>query len=101
MFYRETGLYRTSYRQDQSLFNLPTDRNALIVWLLVGFVGMPLLGTEYWLASIMIPVLIMVSITMMRLNIMQLNLIVKLEKLIKTERYLSQELLIFKMFFQN
>ena len=32
---QRTGLYRTSYRQDQSLFNLPTDRNALIV-ILVG-----------------------------------------------------------------
>ena len=69
MFYRETGLFRTSYQQDQSLLHLPADRNGLIFWLLVGFVAMPLLGNEYWLASIMIPVLIMV-IAALGLNIL-------------------------------
>jgi branched-chain amino acid transport system permease protein len=69
MFYRETGSFQTSYQSDQSLLKLPLDRAGLIFWLLVGFVAFPSLQNEYWLGSIMIPVLISV-IAALGLNIL-------------------------------
>jgi branched-chain amino acid transport system permease protein len=69
MFYRETGSFQTSYQSDQSLLKLRLDRVGIIFWLLVAFVVFPALKNEYWLGSIMIPILISV-IAALGLNIL-------------------------------
>lgn len=58
MFYLETGQYKTSYAKDQQIFSLVQDRVGIVVILLIAFTAMPLLASEYWLSTIMLPFLI-------------------------------------------
>ena len=67
MFYRENGQFKTSYRADQQIFPIRQDRIALLVLLVLAFVGIPLLahfqlwplGSDYMLRAILIPFLIL------------------------------------------
>jgi branched-chain amino acid transport system permease protein len=43
----ETGVFKTSYRADMALHRLPTARYAMLAFLLVMFVGVPLVATAY------------------------------------------------------
>lgn len=43
----ETGVFKTSYRADMALHRLPTARYAMIAFLLVMFIGVPLFATAY------------------------------------------------------
>ena len=54
MFYREAGIFKTSYASDQALFRIPLDRWFVIAVVVAAFVVVPLIGNEYWLGSIMI-----------------------------------------------
>jgi branched-chain amino acid transport system permease protein len=58
MFYRENGQFKTSYRADQQIFPIAQDRIAMVLLLLLAFVGMPALGNDYWFTNILIPFLI-------------------------------------------
>ncbi len=58
MFYLETGQYKTTYQADQQIFPLVQDRIGFAVILVVAFVVMPLLASDYWLTTIMLPLLI-------------------------------------------
>lgn len=69
MFYREAGIFKTSYASDQALFRIPLDRWFVIAVVAAAFVVVPLIGNEYWLGSIMIPVLIL-AIAALGLNIL-------------------------------
>ena len=57
MFYREAGQYKTSYASDMAIFPLRQDRIGLAIILAVAFVGIPLLGTRFFLDVVMIPLL--------------------------------------------
>ncbi|EDP66678.1 ABC-type transporter, permease component: HAAT family protein [alpha proteobacterium BAL199] len=69
MFYREAGIFKTSYAADQALFRIPLDRLFVIGVVVAAIVVVPLISNEYWLGSIMIPVLIL-SIAALGLNIL-------------------------------
>ena len=69
MLYRETGQFRTSYAADQAIFPLRQDRIGIALILLVAFVAVPLLSSEYWLITIMLPFLIF-SLAALGLNIL-------------------------------
>jgi branched-chain amino acid transport system permease protein len=58
MFYREAGQFKTSYAADQAILPILQDRIGLALILLVAFVAVPLLGSEYWLSTIMVPFLV-------------------------------------------
>jgi branched-chain amino acid transport system permease protein len=69
MLYRETGQYKTSYSSDQQIFPLLQDRIALIATLVVAFVMVPLIATEYWLEAILTPFLVF-SLAALGLNLL-------------------------------
>jgi branched-chain amino acid transport system permease protein len=59
MFYREAGQFKTSYSADQAIFPIAQDRVFIAIWLLIGFVAVPLLSNEYLFRAIFIPFLIL------------------------------------------
>jgi len=69
MLYRETGQFRTSYAADQAIFTLRQDRIGIALILLVGFVGIPWVSSQYWLETIMLPFLIF-SLAALGLNLL-------------------------------
>src|SRR5690349_1920166 len=58
MLYRETGQFKTTYAADQQLFPILQDRIALGLLLLVAFVAVPALASEYWLTALLTPFLV-------------------------------------------
>lgn len=69
MFYREAGIFKTSYGADQALFRIPIDRAFVLGLIAVAYLVVPMLANEYWLGSILIPVLTL-SIAALGLNIL-------------------------------
>src|SRR4030095_6160743 len=77
MLYREAGQFKTTYAQDMAMFAIRQDRVALVLLLLLAFVGVPLLakfhiwpfGSEYMLRAILIPFLIL-SLAAVGVNIL-------------------------------
>ncbi|MCC2100422.1 MAG: branched-chain amino acid ABC transporter permease, partial [Hyphomicrobiales bacterium] len=59
MFYREVGQFKTSYAADQAIFPIRQDRIGLALILAVAFIGIPLIGGEFMIASVMIPFLVL------------------------------------------
>ena len=59
MLYRENGQFKTSYRSDQQIFPILQDRWAVAALLLVAFVLVPLVASDYYFRAILIPFLIM------------------------------------------
>lgn len=58
MFYRETGQFRTSYAADQALFPIRLDRCGIAVILVAAFALIPLLGSDSFITTVMIPFLV-------------------------------------------
>ena len=58
MFYREAGQYKTSYGADQAIFPILQDRLAIMFYLAVAFIAIPVFGSDFFITSIMIPFLI-------------------------------------------
>lgn len=58
MFYREAGQYKTSYKADNAIFPILQDRRAIIFYLLIAFIVIPLAGSQFFLDSVMTPFLI-------------------------------------------
>lgn len=69
MIYREAGQFKTSYRADQAVFPILQDRVAMLAILLVAYVGVPLLASDYMFLAILIPLLIL-SMSAIGLNIL-------------------------------
>jgi branched-chain amino acid transport system permease protein len=74
MFYRESGQFKSSYKEDMQAFPIREDKIGIAVWLLLAYLYVPffgLPGLEYGFAlnAIMIPVLIF-TITTIGLNIL-------------------------------
>ncbi len=58
MLYREAGQFKTSYGEDQAIFPIRQDRWGMAIILAVAYVALPLVATDYFITSIMIPFLI-------------------------------------------
>jgi len=58
VLYREVGQFKPSYAADQAIFPILQDRWLAFVALIVAFVAVPMVGSEYWLLTIMIPALV-------------------------------------------
>lgn len=69
MIYRETGVHNTSYAQDQSLFRIPLDRAAIVFWMIIAVIVVPLFASDYVLSDLLTPFLIM-SIAALGLNVL-------------------------------
>jgi branched-chain amino acid transport system permease protein len=69
VLYREAGHFKTSYAADQAMFPIREDRIWMALVLIVAFVAVPLLASDYLLVSILLPFLIF-SIAAIGLNIL-------------------------------
>lgn len=69
MFYRENGQFKSTYRADQQIFPIRQDRTFILGVLLVAFLLVPLLASNYFLQAILIPFLIL-SLAAIGLNIL-------------------------------
>ncbi|MBF0267800.1 MAG: branched-chain amino acid ABC transporter permease [Alphaproteobacteria bacterium] len=69
MLYRESGQFKTSYRADQAIFPIRQDRIAIMALLAVVFILVPIVADEYWLGSILTPLLVL-SLAAIGLNIL-------------------------------
>jgi branched-chain amino acid transport system permease protein len=69
MLYRENGQFKTSYRADQQVFPILQDRIAIILFLGLAAVAVPLLASEYLMRAVLIPFLIL-SLAALGLNIL-------------------------------
>ena len=69
MFYREAGQFKTSYTADQAILPIRQDRYFLAALLLVAYVAVPMLASDYWLSTIMIPFLVF-SLAALGLNLL-------------------------------
>jgi branched-chain amino acid transport system permease protein len=59
MFYRENGQFKTSYRADQQILPIRQDRFAVGLILVVAFLVVPMLASDYLFRAILIPFVIM------------------------------------------
>ncbi len=69
MFYRENGQFKTTYRADQQIFPITQDRIAIGLLLAFAFIAVPMLATDYFYSSILIPLVIM-SLAAIGVNIL-------------------------------
>ena len=58
MLYREAGQYKTSYAADQALFPIALDRRGMAAILVLAVAVIPLLGSDFFIATVMIPFLV-------------------------------------------
>jgi branched-chain amino acid transport system permease protein len=59
MFYRENGQFKNNYRADQQIFPILQDRIGIALLLVVAFVGVPMLASDYMFKAILLPFLIL------------------------------------------
>ena len=69
MLYREAGQFKRSYEADAAIFPIAQDRWAVLFFVAILFLGVPLVASEYIYQAILVPVLIY-SIAALGLNIL-------------------------------
>src|SRR5258708_39928100 len=69
MFYRGAGQYKASYQSDQAIFPIAQDRIAMLALVVVAFIAVPLLASEYVYRAVLIPVVIL-SLAAIGLNVL-------------------------------
>ena len=69
MLYRETGVFHTSYGEDQAIFRLPLDRYAVWTLVAIALFVIPFTVSDYVLTDLITPFLIM-SIAALGLNVL-------------------------------
>ena len=74
MFYRETGQFKSKYKEELAAFPLAEDKVGIIILLVIAYVFIPIFGIpglpfEFTMGAIMIPVFIF-TITTLGLNIL-------------------------------
>lgn len=69
MFYREAGVIKTNYADDMALLPIPLDKYFVIAVVIVMVAVVPFAASNYWLESILIPVMIL-SLAAIGLNIL-------------------------------
>ncbi|MFQ5993827.1 MAG: branched-chain amino acid ABC transporter permease [Acidiferrobacterales bacterium] len=58
MFYREAGQFKSSYIADQGMFPIAQDRWFVIAVLVIAYLFVPYVASEYWLQAVLIPFLV-------------------------------------------
>lgn len=58
MLYRDAGQFKVTYAADQQIFPIRQDRIGVALTLLIAFLVVPVVASEYWLSAILIPFLI-------------------------------------------
>jgi branched-chain amino acid transport system permease protein len=69
VFYREAGQYKTSYSADMAVFPIWQDRVGIAIILALAFIGVPLIGNDFFTTTVMIPFLVF-SLAAIGLNIL-------------------------------
>ncbi|WP_044875263.1 branched-chain amino acid ABC transporter permease [Pseudomonas sp. LFM046] len=69
MLYNEAGQFSVRYADDRQFFRLRQDRIGLAALLAFAFIGVPLLGSDYWFNAILIPFLVL-SLAGLGLNLL-------------------------------
>jgi branched-chain amino acid transport system permease protein len=69
VFYREAGQFKSTYSADMAVFPLRQDRIGIAVILLIAFIGIPMIGNDFFISSVMIPFLVF-SLAAIGLNIL-------------------------------
>ena len=69
MLFNEAGQFSVRYADDRRFFRLRQDRIGLATLLAFAFVGVPLLGNDYWFNAILIPFLVL-SLAGLGLNLL-------------------------------
>jgi branched-chain amino acid transport system permease protein len=69
MLYRENGQFKQTYRADLQIFPVLQDRIGVYLLLLVAFVAVPMLASDYFFRAVLIPFLIL-SLAALGLNIL-------------------------------
>ena len=69
MLYREAGQYKSTYAADMAVFPLREDRLGIAVILAIAFIAIPFFGSDFFIASVMIPFLVF-SLAAIGLNIL-------------------------------
>jgi branched-chain amino acid transport system permease protein len=69
MLYREAGQFKTTYDADMAIFPILQDRIGIGIILAIAFIAIPFLGSEFLIASVMIPLLIL-ALAAIGLNIL-------------------------------
>ncbi|EPN38105.1 branched-chain amino acid ABC transporter permease, partial [Pseudomonas syringae pv. actinidiae ICMP 18807] len=69
MLFQEAGQLASTYAGERRVFRLRQDRIALWGLLVFAFVGVPLLGNDYWFSAILIPFLVL-SLAGLGLNLL-------------------------------
>jgi branched-chain amino acid transport system permease protein len=69
MFYREAGQFKSTYQADMAVFPIRQDRVGIAVILGIAFIGIPLIGNDFFITSVMIPFLVF-SLAAIGLNIL-------------------------------
>ena len=69
MFYRESGVFRTTYAADQQTFPLAIDRWFVRAIIAVAFLAVPFVINDYWEKSVLVPFLVW-SMAAIGLNIL-------------------------------
>jgi branched-chain amino acid transport system permease protein len=55
MFYRECGNYKDSYSSDMAVFPIPLDKYGFAIMMILAFLVIPFVASEYWITNIMVP----------------------------------------------
>lgn len=58
MLYREAGQFKTTYKGDSAIFPILQDRIAIIFYLAIAYIAIPMFGSDFFINSMMIPFLI-------------------------------------------
>ena len=69
MFYREAGQFKKSYKEDQAILPILQDKIGMVVIMLIAFVAIPVLASDYWFTAILIPFLVF-SLAALGLNLL-------------------------------
>jgi branched-chain amino acid transport system permease protein len=69
MIYRQSGQFKTTYAADMAIFPIAQERWGVLALLVIAVVVVPLLASDYWLSSLLIPFLIF-SLSALGLNLL-------------------------------
>jgi branched-chain amino acid transport system permease protein len=69
VFYREAGQFKSTYSADMAVFPILQDRIGIAAILAIAFIGIPMIGNDFFITTVMIPFLVF-SLAAIGLNIL-------------------------------